>query len=202
MDCRPSKADTGGRRPREVVKGGQVVGDQRNDKRHGTRAGRPRLRRAGAVALLAALLSGLLSSAAITPASAGLLPPPPPPLKVIVQQLNPNDPAPAALIALNGGTITQQLPIVTGFAATIPSTLLRQLASLPGVRAVTGDQPVVPASVADTVTPGPSVHRETIGSSDANAAGITGAGSTVAVLDTGIADVAPLSDNLPPIGTR
>jgi serine protease AprX len=44
------------------------------------------------------------------------------------------------------------------------------------------------------------VHREAIGSSAANAAGVTGEGSTVAVLDTGIADVAPLSDNLRSIG--
>jgi serine protease AprX len=131
------------------------------------------------------------------PARAGLLPPllppPPPPLNVIVQQLDPNDPLPAATVVLLGGQVTKQLPIVTGFAATIPSGTLSYLATLPGVRAVTGDHLVVPASVSTETPVGPSVHRDAIGSSDANAGGLTGAGTTVAVVDSGIADVDPLA---------
>src|SRR3546814_3128820 len=97
------------------------------------------------------------------PAGAGLLPPllppPSPPLKVIVQQLDPNDPLPAVLVSLLGGTVTEQLPIVTGFAATIPSSILTQIAGLPGVRAISGNHPVVP-SAAGSSAPRPSVHRE------------------------------------------
>jgi serine protease AprX len=151
---------------------------------------------------LAVVASTLLSGLVTTPASAGLLPPPPPPLKVIVQQLDPNDPAPAALVGLLGGQVTKQLPIVTGFAATIPAAALDDLAALPGVRAVTGDHMVVPSAVATETPVGPSVHREAIGSSAANASGLTGAGTTVAVLDTGIADVAPLSARLRSVGTQ
>jgi serine protease AprX len=139
----------------------------------------------------------LLSGLGAMPARAGLLPPllppPPPPLNIIVQQLDPNDPVPAAVVALLGGQVTKQLPIVTGFAATIPSTVLGTLAGLPGVRAVTGDHLVVPASASTEVPPGPSVHRDAIGSTAANADGLTGAGTTVAVVDSGIADVAPLA---------
>jgi len=156
------------------------------------------LRRAGASLLITTLLSGLVAM----PASAGLLsllPPPSPPLKVIVQQLDPNDPAPAALVSLLGGQVTKPLPIVTGFAATIPSTALDDLVALPGVRAVTGDHPVVPASVSSDAPVGPSVHRDAIGSSAVNAGGLTGAGTTVAVIDTGIADVEPLAARVRPV---
>ena len=154
--------------------------------------------RAGLAVVVSTVLSGLVTA----PAGAGLLPPPPPPVKVIVQQLDPNDPAPAALVGLLGGQVTKQLPIVTGFAATIPSTAIDDLAALPGVRAVTGDHMVVPSAAATDTPAGPSVHREAIGSSAANAGGLTGAGTTVAVLDTGIADVAPLSARLRSIGTQ
>jgi len=79
-----------------------------------------RIARAAAASILALLLSGLVAA----PAGALWPPPPPPPIKVIVQQLDPNDPAPAALVATVGGQVTQQLPIITGFAATIPSSAL------------------------------------------------------------------------------
>ncbi|MGQ0830663.1 MAG: S8 family serine peptidase [Microthrixaceae bacterium] len=147
-------------------------------------------------ACVALLLSTLLPGLAAAPAQALL--PPPTPVHVIVQQLNPNDPGPAALVSLLGGTVDLQLPIVTGFAATIPSTGLGDLAAHPGVRVVSGDHVVVPASVA-TGTPGPSVHRDVIGSSAANAQGLTGAGTTVAVIDSGIAAVAALADNVVPV---
>jgi serine protease AprX len=169
------------------------VGDHRDGRTGGQRRGLRRWLRTATALLIAALLPGL----AAIPASAGLLdpllPPPPPPLKVIVQQLDPNDPVPAATVTLLGGTVTQQLPIVTGFAATIPSTILSDIAALPGVRVVSGNHPVVPAAVASTTVPGPSVHREAIGSSAANAEGLTGAGTTVAVIDTGIADIPALA---------
>ena len=161
--------------------------------------GRDAATRGRARAVVALLLATLLPGVAAAPASAGLLPPPPRPLEVIVQQLDPHDPAPAALVALLGGTVTQPLPIVTGFAARIPSSALSSLATLPGVRVVSGNHPVVPAAVQSAVPPGPSVHRETIGSSAANAAGLTGAGTTVAVLDTGIADVPALAGRVRPV---
>jgi serine protease AprX len=150
------------------------------------------------VRLAAALAISTLVSGLVAPPSSALLPPPPPPLKVIVQQLHPADPGPAALVTLLGGQVTQQLPIITGFAATIPSTGLDDLAAHPGVRVVSGDHLVVPLAVTQTA-PGPSVHREAIGAGAANAQGLTGAGTTVAVLDTGIADVPALAGRVRPI---
>ena len=161
----------------------------------------PRRRRASVRVLVAALLTTLLSGLLAAPAGAILPPPPPPPVQVIVQQLSPNDPAPAALVQMAGGQITEQLPIVTGFAATIPSSIIDDLIALPGVRAVTGDHDVVPSSVGTAVPVGPSVHREAIGSSAANAGGLTGEGTTVAVIDTGIASVAPLADDIVSVQT-
>jgi serine protease AprX len=154
-------------------------------------------------ALASVVLAALLSTFLAAPAGALLPPPPPPPppVKVIVQQLTPNDPGPAALVQMAGGQITQQLPIVTGFAATIPLSILDDLIALPGVRAVTGDHDVVPASLTTEAPVGPSVHREAIGSSAANASGLTGAGTTVAVIDTGIASVPALAGRVVPVQT-
>jgi serine protease AprX len=162
--------------------------------------GHGRLWKAGRAAT-ASLLAGVVSLLAASPASAGLLPPPPPTIKVIVQQLDPSDPAPALLVKMLGGDITRSLPIVTGFAATIPAYGLDDLVGLPGVRAVTGDHPVVPAGATTTVEAGPSVHREAVRAPAAHAHGLTGAGTTVAVLDTGIADVAPLSERIRTVST-
>jgi serine protease AprX len=172
-----------------------MVGDHRGERAGDRRRGRRRWLRPA----LALVVATLLPSMVATPASAGLLPPPPPPLDVIVQQLSPDDPIPAATVVLLGGTVTEQLPIVTGFAATIPSTILDDIAALPGVRVVSGNHPVVPAAVGTTTTAGPSVHREAIGSSTANAGGLTGAGTTVAILDTGIADIPALTGRVRPI---
>jgi serine protease AprX len=181
------------------------VGDQRDGRmiRHvGERGTGSRHRRGWMRAAAAAVGTALLSGLVATPAAAiWPLPPPPPPVRVIVQQLTPGDPAPAALVTLAGGQVTDQLPIVTGFAATIPSSLIDDLIALPGVRAVTGDHDVVPSSLSTTAPVGPSVHRDAVGSSAANAQGLTGAGTTVAVLDTGIASVPALSGRIVPIET-
>src|SRR4051794_36196280 len=64
--------------------------------------------------------------------------------KVIVQQWDAADPAPAALLATLGGTVTAQLPIVGGFAATLPTSALGTLATGAGVRVVSPDGLVLP----------------------------------------------------------
>src|SRR5687768_7168333 len=111
MDDDVCRGDDGPRRPRGALGGGQTVrmGDGRCTGGHG------RLWKAGRAAT-ASLLAGVVSLLAASPASAGLLPPPPPTIKVIVQQLDPSDPAPALLVKMLGGDITRSLPIVTGFA--------------------------------------------------------------------------------------
>ncbi len=157
----------------------------------------PRLLLRTAAAALVAALTGTLSA----PPAAAILWPPPPTIKVIVQQLSPTDPGPSMLVEWLGGDVTRSLPIVTGFAAEIPATALDDIAGLAGVRAITGDHPVVPAGAATSAPVGPSVHRDATGASSAHAQGLTGAGTTVAVLDTGVADVAPLSQRLRSVDT-
>src|SRR5687767_1335606 len=66
---------------------------------------------AGLIGLLAALNPHVVPAGATTP----------PPVNVIVQQWNGADPGPAALVAQLGGTVTRQLPVVMGFAATVPA---------------------------------------------------------------------------------
>ena len=150
------------------------------------------------LAAIAAVALALAAGGVAAPAAAVLSPPPT--IKVIVQQLDPADPGPATLVAVLGGTVTEQLPIVTGFAATVPIEGVSTLVAHPGVRVVSGDHAVVPSSIASgSSTPGPSVHRDVIGSTSANAMGLTGAGTTVAVIDTGIADVPGFDGRIRPV---
>src|SRR5947208_2902484 len=59
---------------------------------------------------------------------------------VIVQKLAATDRGPEAAISRLGGTVTRDLPIVDGFAATVPASATAHLASVPGIRAVTLDE--------------------------------------------------------------
>ncbi|MFZ6003868.1 MAG: S8 family serine peptidase [Actinomycetota bacterium] len=151
--------------------------------------------RLAAKAALVAMLGGL----AATPARALDVPAPPPPINVIVQQLDPADPGPSTLVSLLGGQVTKPLPIVSGFAATIPPSALADVAAHPGVRVVSGDHMVVPLDGGTATTVGPSVHREVVGATAASSQGLTGAGTTVAVIDTGIADVPALAGRVRPV---
>src|SRR5436305_14643472 len=79
-----------------------------------------------------------------------------PTTNVIVQQWDGADPAPAATLAALGGTVTARLPVVGGFAATLPTALVGVLASVPGVRVVSPDALVLPDGAGDTkTTPSP-----------------------------------------------
>src|SRR3546814_3798807 len=112
MDCRAPTPNNARAPPVVAPEGGRSVGDHRGGRIRGQRAWRRRLRLA-TVLLAAVMMPGLVA----VPAGAGLLPPllppPSPPLKVIVQQLDPNDPLPAVLVSLPGGTGTEQRPIST-----------------------------------------------------------------------------------------
>ncbi|MEY2423449.1 MAG: serine protease AprX [Acidimicrobiaceae bacterium] len=143
----------------------------------------------------ATLLAALAFAA---PASAALLPPPPPPppmVSVIVQQWDGND-STARLALFNlGGTITANLPVIGGFAASIPQTAVGTLSSNPAVRVVSADALVLPQDV-PTTSGAPSVYRDVVGATPANAAGRTGQGVTVAVIDSGVSNVPDLAGRL------
>jgi serine protease AprX len=117
------------------------------------------------------------------------------PIRVIVQKRAAVDAAPELAVRRLGGQVTRALPIVAGFAATVPATAVGELARLPGVRAVTPDDRV---RVQGTASTGDirSVYPKAIRADAAWKRGITGRGVTVAVLDTGVANQPDLSGRL------
>ncbi|HWH33027.1 MAG TPA: S8 family serine peptidase, partial [Egibacteraceae bacterium] len=96
----------------------------------------------------------------------------------------------AAAVRDLGGTVTRALPIVGGFAAVLPEAALPRLAAEPGVTARTPDGRMVPQATktgdGTNLSTLKSVYREEVGADVLNAAGFTGAGVTIALVDTGI----------------
>ncbi|SDQ03951.1 S8 family peptidase [Quadrisphaera sp. DSM 44207] len=124
----------------------------------------------------------------------------PQPVRVVVQEVPGTGSGPEEAVERLGGLVTRPLPIVDGFAATLPAGAVRDLASTPGVRVVSADRQVqvqaVPTAAPAATAP---VHLREIGSDKLQKAGTTGRGVTVAVLDTGIADVADLAGRIVPV---
>ncbi|HEV3398200.1 MAG TPA: S8 family serine peptidase [Actinomycetes bacterium] len=112
------------------------------------------------------------------------------PVRVIVQKTAAADPAPELAVRRLGGQVTRALPIVSGFAATVPAATVDALARLAGVRAVTPDDEVrVQGAASDSTIK--SVYPKVVKADTAWKRGITGRGVTVAVLDTGVAPGLP-----------
>jgi serine protease AprX len=115
------------------------------------------------------------------------------PVKVIVQKWWAADRGPELAVQRLGGRVTRALPIVAGFAATLPGgRAAADLARQPGVRTVTPDREV---RVQGMATGGQirSVYPKVVRADDAWRNGVTGQGVTVAVVDTGIAEVPDLA---------
>jgi len=116
--------------------------------------------------------------------------------RVIVRGSAPGSRAAERAVAQAGGRVTRQLPIVDGVAAAVPAATVPVLAGAPGVAAVTPDArthvQAVPADQgeADAVR---SVYPRVVRADEVWQAGRTGAGVTVAVVDTGVAEVADLA---------
>ena len=134
----------------------------------------------------------------LQPASAVL--PPEPRVKVIVQQWDGADLSVTTLVASLGGTVTSDLPVINGFAATVDESDVAAVAAASGVRAVSLDAPVLAQSLpADGGAP--SVHKDVVGATEATASGARGAGVTVALIDTGISAVGPVAGRLVAVPT-
>ena len=136
-------------------------------------------------------------AAAIDPAlraAAGLV-------AVIVQQTPGAGDAPARAVRRLGGRVTRPLPIVDGFAATLPAAAVEPLASVAGVRVLSLDRtvhmqhaPAAAGALGRAKPPGEvtgSVYPRAVRADGAWAAGVTGRGVTVAVIDTGIDQTVP-----------
>jgi serine protease AprX len=119
---------------------------------------------------------------------------------VIVQKLDPADRGPETRIRLMGGTITRELPIVDGFAATVPASATASLHDLGGVKAVTFDGKLRPSEESG---PGSSslnsAYPKEVRAPDLWTAGVTGQGVTVALVDTGVADSPDLAGRVLPV---
>jgi serine protease AprX len=95
----------------------------------------------------------------------------------------------------HGGTVTRALPIVHGFATTVPADAVDDLAATPGVRAVTPDVALRPTATDDNTQAVNSVFVREVGADVLATNGATGAGVRVALVDTGVdTAVATLGD--------
>src|SRR5258708_4043274 len=137
------------------------------------------------------IAAATLATAAFVPlASKG------PSARVIVQTSD-NSSAEAAVRSV-GGKVTRELPIAGGFAATVPSGSIDSLRTLQAVRAISLDGRVHVLSAPDG-SKLKSVYPKAVNAYKVWAAGQTAAGVTVALVDTGIANVPALSGRVVPV---
>jgi serine protease AprX len=93
------------------------------------------------------------------------------------------------------GTVTDDLPIINGVGATVPSGQVGAIRSEPGVRSVSPNARVHVEGLSSPHN-ATAVYSTTTGATKLWGEGITGAGVGVAVVDTGIADVPDLHGRL------
>ena len=104
--------------------------------------------------------------------------------------------ATARLVERLRGRVGRQLAVINGFSARLPAAQLQPLATAPGVRSVTEDEPVAMQAAAYTpTTDAGSLYTTTVqtGAQAYWQAGYTGKGIDVAVIDTGSAPVPGLA---------
>jgi len=119
-------------------------------------------------------------------------------VRVVVQKTVALDRTPEQAVARLGGRVTKDLSIIDGFAAILPASAVRDLARVSGVRVISLDRKVNVAgggSTGSANSPYPKVVKAT----NVNTQGITGRGVTVAVVDTGITEVADLAGRVVPV---
>jgi serine protease AprX len=152
------------------------------------RASGPFYRRFG-IGLVALLLAAVSAGPAIAdsaePGSGG------PSQAVVVQATS--EAAARAAVAAHHGTVTQSLWIVNGVAADVPEGELAGLETEPGITHVSADAPVHVQAAPSPLHAAASVYPKVVGADKLWNEGVNGDGVTVAVVDTGIAQVADLA---------
>jgi serine protease AprX len=123
-------------------------------------------------------------------------------VKVVVQTTGGAVASVEQRVADLGGTVTKQLSIIDGFAATVPGGKIAELAATQGIRAISRDLPVhVQGSINDPST-WPSVYSKVVRADDLAASGASGQGVTVALVDTGVDSGLPdLAGQVVPVTT-
>jgi serine protease AprX len=153
------------------------------------RVGRRRMRPRLLVTSITTALIGALGvgPAAMTPARADTV-------RVIVQeQPGLGQDVQNAVVRL-GGHVEAPLPIIDGFSAAIPADRIDDLESLPGVAAVTQNQPVQFAGqYGEGSGTASAVYSDAVRAAKTWDQGYTGQGVGVAVIDTGINPVGDLA---------
>lgn len=149
-----------------------------------------------AVLVAGSLVAGLVALGA---SGAGASTPSGPATAVVVMAGPGAEPAAELAVQALGGRVTRPLAIINGFAARLPSGNLPALASTPGVVSVSPDGTVRPMSMVPSLDYDPAADLGSLsrvsqftGAQSAWAAGLTGAGVDVAVIDTGITPMAGL----------
>jgi serine protease AprX len=117
---------------------------------------------------------------------------------VVVRLHTGTDDRPRRAVAALGGEVTRELPVVDGFAATLPATAVDALAAVPGVAVLSEDRALQVQS-GSWAEGGAALAPRVLQAPDVWAQGVTGRGVTVALLDTGIADVPDLAGRIVPV---
>ena len=117
-------------------------------------------------------------------------------VSVIVRELDGTTGA-AEFVESHGGSITSVLDTINGFVATVPASMVSSLSSLQSIASVTPDFSVAVSSAGwDTSGKDATAMKELADDLRADVTwdeGITGAGVTVALLDTGVTPVEGLT---------
>jgi len=117
-------------------------------------------------------------------------------VRVVVQATDAVSAADAVHFA--GGTITRDLPIAHGFAATVPSDAINSLAAKTSISTISLDARVHVLGAPDGGKV-KSVYPKAVNADRMWQSGYSGTGITVAVIDTGIADVPDLAGRIVPV---
>ena len=121
-------------------------------------------------------------------------------IDIIVRETNPASNVAESLVSTLGGTVRQNIDLIGGFSATLPASRISSLVANPSVEAATPDSTVQllansfgeNTEVAAYDGSMPHVLRA-IGAEAFWGAGYTGAGVDVALIDSGVVNVAGLS---------
>jgi len=154
-------------------------------------------RRSAALVALASIVASLAlahgpaAAAGLAPAATSSV------VEVLVTGRSPA--AVAQAVVDHGGEVTGHLELVGGVTADLPDDRLDAVRRAPGVTAVALDGPVHVQGELQGERPARSAYRAATGATGLAADGTSGAGVTVALIDTGVAAVPDLAGRIVPV---